>query len=52
MCDHWKPRRQLTTELLVHLGGTLEEIRVKVEDTTEIRLMTGRMTEKEAFNSK
>lgn len=36
-----------TTKLLVHLGGTLEEIRTKVEDTAETKLMTGRMMEKE-----
>jgi len=36
-----------TTELFVHLGGTLEEARVEVEDITGVSLTTGRATEKE-----
>ena len=36
-----------TTELLVHLGGTLEEMRVEVKDIAGVNLMTGGTTEKE-----
>jgi hypothetical protein len=36
-----------TTELVVHLGSTLEETRVEVENVTGVSLTTGRTTEKE-----
>lgn len=36
-----------STELLVHLGGTLKETGVEVEDITGVSLTTGRTTEKE-----
>jgi hypothetical protein len=36
-----------TTELVAHLGGTLEQTRVQVEDITRVGLTTGRTTEKE-----
>ena len=36
-----------TTELVAHLGGTLEQTRVQVEDITRIGLTTRRTTEKE-----
>lgn len=36
-----------TTELVAHLGGTLEETRVEVEDVTGVSLTSRRTTEKE-----
>ena len=36
-----------TTEFVVHLGSTLEETRVEVENVTGVSLTTGRTTEKE-----
>lgn len=36
-----------TTELVAHLGGTLEETRVEVEDVTGVGLTSRRATEKE-----
>ena len=36
-----------STELVVHLGSTLEETRVKVEHVTGVSLATRRTTEKE-----
>jgi hypothetical protein len=36
-----------TTVLVAHLGGTLEETRVEVEDVTGVSLTSGRTTEKE-----
>lgn len=36
-----------TTELVVHLGGTLEKTRVEVEDITGVSLTSGRATEEE-----
>jgi len=36
-----------TTELVAHLGGTLEETRVEVENVTGVSLTSGRTTEKE-----
>jgi len=36
-----------TTELLVHLGSTLEETRMEVEDVTGVSLTTRGTTEKE-----
>lgn len=36
-----------STELLVHLGSTLKETGVEVEDITGVSLTTGRTTEKE-----
>lgn len=36
-----------STELLAHLGGTLEETRVQVEDVTGVSLTTGGTTEQE-----
>jgi hypothetical protein len=39
--------KRSTTELVAHLGGTLEETRVEVEDITRVSLTTGRTTEKE-----
>ncbi len=35
-----------TSELVVHLGGTLEQTRVEVEDVTGVSLTAGRTTEK------
>ena len=36
-----------STKLIVHLGGTLEETRVEVEDITGVGLTTWRATEQE-----
>jgi hypothetical protein len=36
-----------STELVAHLGGTLEQTRVQVEDITGVGLTTRRTTEKE-----
>jgi hypothetical protein len=36
-----------STEIVIHLGSTLEETRVEVEDVTRVSLTTGRTTEKE-----
>ena len=36
-----------TTKLVVHLGGTLKETRVEVENVTGVGLTTGRTTEKQ-----
>jgi hypothetical protein len=36
-----------TTEFLAHLGSTLEETRVEVENITGVSLTTGRTTEQE-----
>ena len=36
-----------STELVVHLGGTLEETRVEVEDITGVGLTTGGTTEEQ-----
>ena len=36
-----------STELVVHLGGTLEQTRVQVEDITGVSLTTGGTTEQE-----
>lgn len=36
-----------STELVAHLGGTLEETRVEVEDITRVGLTTGGTTEEE-----
>ena len=36
-----------STELVVHLGRTLEETRVEVEDVTGVGLTTGRTTEEQ-----
>ena len=43
--DDRKNGQGTTTELLVHLDGTLEETRVEVEDVTGVSLMPGRMAE-------
>ena len=36
-----------TAELVAHLGSTLEETRVQVEDVTGVSLTTGRATEQQ-----
>jgi hypothetical protein len=45
--DDGKSGERTSTELLAHLGSTLEETRVEVEDVTRVSLTTGRTTEKE-----
>lgn len=42
-----KGSKRSTTELIAHLGRTLEETRMQVEDITGVSLTTGRTTEKE-----
>ena len=42
-----KGSERASTELVVHLRGTLEETRVEVEDVTGVGLTTGGTTEKE-----
>jgi len=39
--------KRTTTELVVHLGSTLEKTRVEVENVTGVGLTTGRTTEKQ-----
>ena len=45
--DDGERGERASTEGVVHLGGTLEETRVEVEDVTGVSLATGRTTEKE-----
>ena len=45
--DDRKRGKRATTELVVHLGSTLEETRVEVEDITGVSLTTGGTTEQE-----
>ena len=42
-----KSSQRSSTEVVVHLGRTLEETRVQVEDVTGVGLTTGRATEQE-----
>ena len=43
--DNGESSERSSTELVVHLGGTLEETRVQVEDITGVSLTTGGTTE-------
>ena len=49
--DDREGSQQSATELLVHLGSTLEETRMEVEDTTVVSLTTGGITEKERHST-
>jgi hypothetical protein len=42
--NDWQGSERATTELLVHLGSSLKEARVQVEDITRISLTTRRTT--------
>jgi hypothetical protein len=43
--------KRTTTEVLVHLGGTLEETRMEIENITGVSLTTGRSSEEEGHLS-
>jgi hypothetical protein len=45
--NDWQSSQRTTTVLVAHLGGTLEETRVEVENVTGVSLTSGRTTEKE-----
>jgi len=45
--DDGKSSEGSTTKLVAHLGSTLEETRVEVENVTGVSLTTGRTTQKE-----
>ena len=45
--DDGQGSERASTELLVHLRGTLKETRVKVEDVTGVGLTTGGTTEEQ-----
>jgi hypothetical protein len=45
--DDGKSSERTTTKLVIHLGGTLEETRVEVENVTGVSLTPGRTTEEQ-----
>ena len=45
--DDGESSKGSTTELVVHLGSTLQETRVEVEDITRVSLTTGGTTKKQ-----